>query len=393
MWGSTAGLDKELKALYAAYPDLKAKYIIKPVLGGAGDTDVANKLRLQLAARSNIPDIVQLNYSGLPQFATQGVLADLTGPMKRFSVNMTPAARKLSTYKGKMFAVPYEVKTKLWFFRKDMFDAAGINPASIRSTADFIAAGKKLHAKYPNSYIWNLGTPMAGYNLGEILSGNGARFSDEQGKFVIASDPGVRKAFQDLKALKDSGVIANIADWTPQWQKGLADDGLASTLIGNWFTQFLPQYAPALAGKWSVTTWPTIAGASGGSEAAGSINVVPDAAPNKAAAIDILTKLFLTTKGNLALYHEMGLMPLTTSALNSPETLQADPYFGSALPKVQRAALKGYKVFNFDPAALQEFALVQASLEQYLSGALTLDAALNVAQQAAESQIGNPYQK
>lgn len=80
-----------------------------------------------------------------------------------------------------------------------MFDEAGIDPDKIKTTDDFIEAGKKLQAKFPNSYIWNIGSTIDHYNLGMVLSGNGARLINENNEYIVSQDPGVRKAFEDFK--------------------------------------------------------------------------------------------------------------------------------------------------------------------------------------------------
>jgi ABC-type glycerol-3-phosphate transport system substrate-binding protein len=381
-------LYKEFFATDAQHTSLQVR------VGGANDIDAVNQFRLMLSSH-NAPDIVEMNRSAVAEFAHAGQLADLKPYLNRYISNMTSAAKALMQYNGSFVAVPYEVKEKLWFYRKDLFAQAGIDVKSVKTEADFIAAGRKLHVKFPQSYIWNLAASPQAYILGEITSGNGARISDPKtGKFVVATDPGMRKAFKALADLRASGVVAtDFDDWSPQWQSGLADGTIASVPIASWFSTFLPQYAPKLAGQWGVTTWPEIGGAvsGAGSEAAGSVFVIPKASKHKAEALKFLADMYMTKKGTLLVFHAFGEIPNVTAAQSAPSVLD-NSYFGSSLIKAFQAASPTYRVFPYDPAALKEITTINNALSSFLaSGSNDPGSALESAQQQLTAQIGNPY--
>ncbi|TDF94829.1 ABC transporter substrate-binding protein [Paenibacillus piri] len=393
VWGSTETVEKATESLFKAYPDMKDKVEIEGLVGGAGDPDVAKKLRLALAANEDMPDIVMLNRTQLTEFAEAGILEDLTDVIKPVQGNLTQAAIELAGYKGKFVTIPYEIKTKIWFYRKDMFDAAGIDPTKVKNLDDFIAAGKKLREKFPDSSIWNLGKQAAGYNLGMIVSGNGAKFTNDQGDYIIATDPGVKKAFDMFKQLKDSGVTVEINDFTPDWEKGFANNTIASSLISNWFKNFLPKYAPDQAGKWAATEWPILADADGGSEAGGSIFIIPTKGKHKKEAKDVLSKLLLTKQGALALNEIRSITPYLKDALQDPQIQQPHKFFGASLPLAESKALEKVKVFSFSPAADLERSTMNEALSKYLNGAGSLDQILKQAETDLKNQIGNPYKK
>jgi multiple sugar transport system substrate-binding protein len=393
VWGSTETVEKATESLFKAYPEMKDKVEIEGLVGGAGDPDVAKKLRLALAANEDMPDIVMLNRTQLTEFAEADILEDLSDVIKPVQGNLTQAAIELASYKGKFVTFPYELKTKVWFYRKDMFDEAGIDPTKVKNIDDLIAAGKKLREKFPNSYIWNLGKQAAGYNLGMIVSGNGAKFTDDKGDYVIASDPGVRKAFEMFKKLKDSGVTVEINDFTPDWEKAFANGTIASSLISNWFKNFLPKYAPDQAGKWAATDWPNLADADGGSEAGGSIFIVPAKGKHKKEAKEVLSKLLLTKQGALALNEIRSITPVLKDALQDPQIQQPHKFFGPTLPQAEATALEKVKVFSFSPAADLERSTMNEALSKYMTGGGTLDQILKQAETDLKNQIGNPYKK
>lgn len=395
-WGDPSDLQKYVDAAFEAYPELAEKYEPEIMIAGKGDVDVYAKLRLALTSGEELPDIVQINRTGLPEFAAAGVLEDLTEVVGEYEDNLNNGAKALAKYEDTYLGIPYEVKTKLWFYRQDIFEELGIKAEEVKNLDDFIAAGKKVQEKYPDSYMWDIGTNIQTYNIGMILSGNGAKFTDDEGNYIVASDPGVKKAFEVFKDIKDAGISMNVGGWTPDWKQAYADGSLVSTPSGDWLKNFIPQYAPELAGKWAVAQFPEMGDAVGGSEAGGSLFVVPKDAEHKEAAIEVFSKLWLTSEGNFAFRNQEGresFLPLTLDAMEDESLMKADPYFGESLMKAEVEALKNYKVFDFTPASDLEFTILNQYLDEYLNGNLPLEEALEQAQTDMVNQIGNPFDK
>jgi len=394
VWGTPTVAEKLFQEWQTMFPKDAKGTALQMVNGGANDSDSVTKFRLELAAHSGVPDLVLLNKTEVPEFAVAGELTNLLPYIKSYLPGMTAAALRLSTYNGTYVGVPYNINEKLWFYRKDLFAQAGIDPTKIHTTQEFIAAGKQLHAKFPNSYIWNLAATPQAYVLGELMSGNGSQiFNQKTGKFVVATDPGIRAAFTTLAQLRASGVVdTQFDDFSPQWQSGLADGTVASVPIGSWMAEFLPMYAPKLANEWGVTVWPSLGGDAngGGSEAGGPVFVVPKAAKNKTAAMKFVEDMFMTKTGSLITY-KSGAVPNVKAAQASP-AVNKDPYFGSAFIKAYEAAAVHYKVLNYDPAALKEITILNNALDSFLaSGSTDPSSYLQTAQQELTSQIGNPY--
>ncbi len=392
-WGDAKYFNTQFGFYKQDFPNDAKQQTLTVTIGGQNDGEAISKFRLALSSHQNIPDIMEMNYSALPEFASQNQLADISSYTGSYLPGMSNAAKTLMQYNGKYVAFAYEVKSKLWYYRKDMFAAAGIDVTQVKSQQDFIDAGKKLQAKYPKSYMWNLAPNPQAYVLGEITSGNGSQVYDKSAsKFVVDTNPGIRKAFVAMKDLRNSGVVnTKFDDFTPDWQAALADGTLASVPIASWFSTFLPQYAPNLGSKWGVTVWPEIGGAAGGSEAGGSVFVIPAAAKNKAAAAKFLSDMFMTSKGELELFKAQNLVPNVIQAQSDPSVLN-NAYYGSDLIKAFQAADKDYKLFPYDPAGIKEISILQNALANYLSSsAADPSAALAAANQQMSAQIGNPY--
>lgn len=143
-WGDPSDLQKYVDAAFEAYPELAEKYEPEIMIAGKGDVDVYAKLRLALTSGEELPDIVQINRTGLPEFAAAGVLEDLTEVVGEYEDNLNNGAKALAKYEDTYLGIPYEVKTKLWFYRQDIFEELGIKAEEVKNLDDFIAAGKKV---------------------------------------------------------------------------------------------------------------------------------------------------------------------------------------------------------------------------------------------------------
>jgi ABC-type glycerol-3-phosphate transport system substrate-binding protein len=390
-YGNTASRQGDVDEYKKLNPNSKINVDVQ--LWGASDEELMAKLRLALASGGELPDILNLNYREVPELAP--LLADLTGPLSDIWSDVEPGAQKLATqFDGRVLGVPYQVNYQTWFYRKDLFAQAGIDPAAVRTQADFIAAGKKLLAKFPKHYIWNLGSSPQSYQYGLIMSGNGAKFLDKAApgcSFVVATDPGVRNAFQALKDLQDAGVVAPVSDFTPEWEQAIADGTVSSMLSASWLASYIPQYAPDQKGQWGVAPWPEIGGAVGGTDDGGALLLVLDKAPHRDAAIAYLKAAYLTKETALARFQRLGKPPVVVSAQTDPAYTAGNDYFGPALPAFLSAAGPTAKVFPFDPEAIRETASVLTGLVTYLTTNTPLDKVLADTQAEMTSTIGCPY--
>jgi multiple sugar transport system substrate-binding protein len=409
-WGGPEHSQKRDAGVRAIYPDLPQ---VEIVVGGPGDFDVANALRLALASGEDIPDMVQFNRTQVAEFAAGEELLDLGDVYAPIEQDLYAGAIELVKYGDAFVCFPYELKSKMFFYRADLFQQAGIDPVAIATVTDFITAGKTLSTAFPNAHILNLGPQPVQYWVGELLSSwPDARFADDDGNYQITSHPGFAGTLTFLKDVADSGIALPIDDWSSDWQQSWADEAIAGSLVANWLKLFLPTFAPAQTGKWKATLWPKLdplADQRYGSEAGGSVYVIPKRAKNTDAAVEYLTKMFLDAQGSLAVFQGVGTPPLLKSAKDAflasvrnttkPDSVSdadwaAQPanYFGPEFFDVELASYDYLKILPYDPSAVEEVTILVDWLTKFLAGDADLESALKGAQDDMESQIGNPYE-
>ncbi|GHV64232.1 hypothetical protein AGMMS49587_16210 [Spirochaetia bacterium] len=389
---ATANYDTINQKFLEKFPEVAGKVNISVVLGGAGDGDIAQKMRLSMASGEPMADLIRLNYTQLPEFGEADILENLDPYISQYESNIIDAAKQVLRYKGKYIAFPREIKPKVWFYRADIFEECGVDPRAVKNLDDFIAAGKKIQQKYPKAYMENYNPPMPNYDLMMRLAGNGGRFCDENGNYIIASNPQVKATFEEFKKIRESGINSTLVEWSADWAPGFNDGELVSQLMGGWFkTDFMNFKLESQRGKWAIAPWPEAMRE--GSDAGGGIWVIPNTSKNKEVAANYMAKLSFDNEAAKIIFNVTGIIPPLESAKTDPYFNSEHDYYKGSLGPVNFEAMEYLKVYPFTPASSQEVTIALQYLNEYLLGNMTIDQALLAAQNDMINQIGNPYKQ
>src|SRR6266487_1590676 len=133
--------------------DFKAKYPkvdVKVEIQQWGD--IGTKLDTAYAG-STPPDVVELGNTLVAKYAAAGALEDIGGKKSSFDNSSTwlQSLTDSCTVNGKLYCVPYYAGSRAIIYRKDFFDAAGVQPPD--SLDGLLTVGKKLmtaHSSDPN---------------------------------------------------------------------------------------------------------------------------------------------------------------------------------------------------------------------------------------------------
>lgn len=407
VWGGADRFQPRLAALQRLYPELATRAEVEVVSAGAHGGEVYEALRLALASGGDVPDLVMMNRDAVPEFAETGTLEPLGAMMKPYEGELRPAARQLATYGDEMMSIPFQSKGKVWFYREDLFQAASIDPAAVTTFEDYMAAGRRFREKHSGAYIMNIGSSPIHYWYFMILSHwPDVRVAERDGTYRITRDPRFAELLGWLKAWRQSGIAMPIDDWSPDWQPAFAAGAIGGSLISNWMTGFLPRFAPGQAGRWKLALWPEFNRT--GSEAGGSVLVIPERSRNKAAAFEVAAHMCLEPQGAFAEWQQFGTPPSVRGAQNlvrerlatmqradgmTEEQWAAQPvnYFGRDFMEPVFASFEHFRVFPYDPAAQLELTIMRRQTEAFLADRKSLEATLTGMEQDMKAQIGNPY--
>lgn len=299
---------------------------IDVVNAGTGN-DQYTALQNAVAAGSGVPDIAQIEYYALPQFALGGALADLSDlGASDLDGTFSPGPWNAVQSGDGIYGLPADSGPMALFYNTTVFEKYGIE---IPTTWDeYVAAAQALHAADPNVYITN-DTGDAGFTTSMIWQAGGQPYTvDGTDVTVDFSDDGSQKVADLWQQLIDDDLLAPISSWSDEWYQGLGNGTIATLTIGAWMPGNLESGVAQASGQWRVAPMPQWeAGDSATAENGGSGLSVTEASANKELAYDFLQ--YATVGDGVATRIEMGGFPATTADLQSDEFLNKEfDYFG-----------------------------------------------------------------
>jgi len=183
---------------------------------------IVSKLQTSLASAGSTPDIIEFGNTQAPTFASVGALLSLDDMKKNLGGDsLTKSLVELGSYGGAMYAAPFYAGSRLFYYRKDMFEAAGV---TVPTTIDELtAAATTLQKANPTGNANFSGLYLPGISWQEALAWqftNGSRLATEDGgtwKGAL-STPKSQKALSRLQEM---------------WQTGSTSGGITDGVIAE----------------------------------------------------------------------------------------------------------------------------------------------------------------
>jgi len=304
------------------YPNVK----VNLVNAGTGDKQYT-ALQNAVAAGNGGPDVAQIEYYAVLQFALAKSLANISGyGASGLKSDFTPGPWNAVTPSGGVYGLPLDSGPMALFYNKEVFDKYKI--ALPTTWTEYVEAARKLHKANPKVYITG-DTGDAGFTTSMIWQAGGKPFTvDGTNVTINLADPGSSKFATTWQPMITEKLVASIPPWTDQWFKALGDGTIASLPTGAWMPGNLVSGAAAGSGKWRVAPMPQWdTGASASAENGGSSLGVMDKSANKALAYAFVKYASVDEGKDIRI--KGGAFPSTTADLSSPAFLSTPfPYFG-----------------------------------------------------------------
>ena len=254
--------------------DFEKETGIKVDLKNVGqNTKEYTQLDNAIKAGSGAPDVAQVEYYALPQYAIEGNLLDITDKTKGFDSFYTPGTWASVQFGGKVYGLPMDSGPMALFYNKEVFDKAGVTEAP-KTWDEYYEAAKKIHALGDNYYITSDTGDAGFYDSMTWLAGAAPFKTSDDGSEVtvnLTGDENVKKFNEYWQKMLDEGLIdTKTAGWSEDWFKGMVDGTIASLITGAWMPANLANSAADGAGKWKVALTPTADGSATNSENGGS---------------------------------------------------------------------------------------------------------------------------
>ena len=323
-----------VKEFEALHPGVKVR-----VVGGINDDKI-----IAASRGGKAPDVAQsFSADNSGAFCSSGAWVDLKPYLQRDGIKDTifpPAPRSYTQYKGTRCALPMLADAMGLYYNENMLKKAGLDgpPKTVSELTEY---AKKLTVKNPDGSLkvvgfnpvmnWYSNTPA---NFGPMF---GAKWTDEQGKSSIATDPAWAKLLTWQKDLIDWYGYDKLV----KFQAGLGDEfsaqnafekgKVAMNIDGEWRTAFIADEAPGLNyGTAPVPVDDDNPDLYGGGYTTGNIAGIPKRAEHPEHAWALLKFLATDDKAMVLLSNGLRNVPTTTTSAKSPD-LKPDPKFETFL--------------------------------------------------------------
>jgi multiple sugar transport system substrate-binding protein len=311
-WWTWVGWSEiQAKAFTDKYPNVNID-VVNVGTGGEEYTQIENALQ----AGSGAPDIAQIEYFAIPQFALSEGLLDL----KQFGFGdledkFTASTWAQTSVNDGLYGLPQDSGPIVMMYNAELFEKHDVE---VPTTWDeYIAAAETLKKADSKIYMNNeVGGPVS---LPLVWAFGGNPFQIEGNDISINTlDQGSSDWADTWNKLVDIDAVSDIATWSTDWWTALGNDSIATVLSGAWMPGIFENSLPDAAGKWRVAPLPTMDGTPITGENGGSSMAITSQTKNPVLAAAFL-KWLTTEQESVDLFLESGGFPATTADLSNQE--------------------------------------------------------------------------
>ena len=211
------------------------------------------------------------------------------------------------------------------YYRADVFEEFGIEPADLETWDDFVRLGRELSTD---------GRQMIALQsdyVSVLLRQRGTDWFNEQGEIQASEEPLVADTIDWLLALKDEHEIAGVRAAEDAAHYAALREGRYLTQIGaDWSAGFFKDNLPEMAGQWRampLPVWPDDPQQTNTSVYGGTGATITRFSDNQELAWDFLEASMLSIEGNVRRFELTNLFPPYIPSWEDDRLYQEDPYF------------------------------------------------------------------
>ncbi|MER7670846.1 extracellular solute-binding protein [Kitasatospora sp. NPDC096128] len=309
---------------------------IKVDVQDIGNPAIWDKITVGLAAGGQgLGDVLHIGCDYLPGYREKfpGGLADLSAygadaHKDKFAKGLWPV---VTGQDGHAYALPWEVNPLGFFYRKDCFDKAGLDPTAFATWDDLIAVADRFKAANP-------GMSLIGINkaanpdpdldfVQSLMQLQGAFYFDLQGRITLGSEPGVR-ALTTLQRLDRAGLVAD-APGDHGWANLMKAGKLAIAPMPAWAAHYLEAKFSDQSGSWRLAKPPAVTAGGNRTALVNSTHLaVAAASPRRRAAWKFVEYALTRPASVNAMFAAGGVFPALVPAYADPMYSAPSAYYG-----------------------------------------------------------------
>lgn len=335
------------------------------------NTSGYNKLNNAIQDGYGIPDVVQLEYYALRQYAVSSQLVDITDRTSDYEDFYTPGTWASVRLNDRVYGLPMDSGPMAFFYNEDVFEQAGVDASQIRTWDEYYEAAKKL--KEIGVYITADSGDASFYSAMIWLAGGRPFSVSNDGKNVtinLTDDAGTNSFTEFWQKMIDEGLVYTSSDtWADKWKEAVGEGKVASLFAGAWMPSLLMSNLPGTAGLWRVAQMPTKDGKTTTSENGGSALAVLQRSRKPEASYRFVEYVCHNADG-IKKRVDGGAFPADNNTLSDYDFLGKTtvtdsrgleiPYFGGqeynrVLSKAAESVSTGYQYLPFEVYARSDF--------------------------------------
>ncbi|MEU8926191.1 sugar ABC transporter substrate-binding protein [Kitasatospora sp. NPDC048545] len=373
---------------------------IKVDVQDIGEPAIWDKITVGMAAGGQgLGDVLHIGCDYLPGYMEKfpGGLANLSefgadAHKDKFAKGLWPV---VTGKDGHAYALPWEVNPLGFFYRKDYFDKAGIDPEALATWDDLIAVADRFKAANPGVSLIGLNkaanpSPDLDF-LQSLMQLQGAFYFDLQGKITLGSAEDVR-AMTTVKHLEDAGLIAD-APGDQGWGNLMKAGKIAVAPMPAWAAHYLEKKFADQSGNWRLAKPPAVTPGGRRTALVNSTHLaVAASSPRRRAAWKFVEYALTRTASVNSMFTAGGVFPALTAAYTDPMYAKPSAFYGDqpVLKTFTELALDGGGSTNYSGDYARALKLASdAQTKVFLKGgdpaAVLQDAAKQLAQQTGRS--------
>ncbi|MFE9644209.1 ABC transporter substrate-binding protein [Streptomyces sp. NPDC006365] len=270
-----------------------------------------------ISAEKGVPDVAQVEYFALSQYALTKGLADLAPfGADKLKDKYTPGPWNAVSEGEAVYGLPMDSGPMAMFYNKTIFDKHKI---AVPTTWDeYVDAARKLQKADPKVFIAN-DAGDAGFTTSMLWQAGSRPYKvDGTNVKVDFSDAGAKKYTDTWQPLIDEKLLAPITGWTDDWYKGLGDGTIATLTTGAWMPANFVTGVPQAAGDWRAAPMPAwTKGDKASAENGGSSLALPELGENEELAYAFVE--YANSGAGVQSRIKEGAFPATKAELESQE--------------------------------------------------------------------------
>ena len=286
-----------------------------------------------------VPDVVEIEIGSVGKYfraqpAHNGLL-----PLDDFIARdpltrqLLPARLATWTSGGQVFGIPRDVHPVSITYRKDLFDAAGVDLAACQWWDQFQQACLKYQQYWSSKGIERQAMQLARWSAADLsimLQQQHIELIDTQNQLHL-TDPRVAFtiAFYARLISGKNAIAADVANSGTLYVQDLADGHSGALFTPDWRIAYL-RYQPSLAGKLAMMPLPRFSADDAPTASwGGTMIAIPRNCRDPQQAWELLRFLQLSPQAMQARRSHSTILPAITSEWDNPRWQQPDPLYGN----------------------------------------------------------------